>query len=437
MNTRSPAAISAADTIAAQEEFLFPCVKPYYEKPLVLDEGHGVWVTDVDGREFLDFFGGILTTSIGHCHPEVVERVRDQLERLGHTSTLYVTEKQVSVARRLAELSPGALKKSFFTNSGTEAMETAVMLASMHTGRTEIVALRHSYSGRSILASNLGAQAPWRPLAGSIAGISHAMAPNPYRSPFNLPPEETAAAFARDLEEVIQTTTSGRPAALLVEPIQGVGGFVVPPPGYFQLAADIIHSFGGLFIADEVQTGFGRTGKWFGIENWDVEPDIMYMAKGIASGFPVGATITTDEIAASWTAKSISTFGGNPISMAAAEATLDVMVREDVPTRSLEHGARLRAYLEGLYQEYPWIGDVRGMGLMQAMELVRDRETKEPYPAAAKALLEAAKEEGLLLGISGIHANVMRFAPSMLITEAEMDEALERLGRACRRMPAR
>ncbi|MGH9340411.1 MAG: aspartate aminotransferase family protein [Acidobacteriota bacterium] len=420
------------------DEFIFPCVKPLYRDPIVMVRAAGVEVIDSEGRRYLDFFSGILSTSVGHCHPEVVARVQEQVATLGHTSTLYVTQNQVEVARRLAELAPGRLRKSFFVNSGTEAIETAIMAACIYTGRSEIIALRHAYSGRSFLGTSLTAHAPWRPLAGSIPGVHHALSPYPYRSPFgDQSPEAAAQSFARDLEEVIRTTTTGKPAAFIAEPIQGVGGCIVPPPGYFQRAAEIIRRHGGLFIADEVQTGLGRTGhQWFGISHWDVEPDIVVMAKGIANGFPVGAVITRDEIAAAWSAKTISTFGGNPVCMAAAEATLELMVAEDTPQRSARRGDQLREGLEALFQRHPWIGEVRGMGLMQALEIVEDRRTREPSPQKAGALLEAAKEEGLLIGVGGLYGQVIRLGPSMLISEQELDDALQRLGRACQRTEA-
>ena len=434
-------ASTATDTAAVKagfREYLFPCAPPYYADPLVLVEGHGARVIDSEGDEFLDFFSGILTTALGHCHPEVVERVREQLGTLGHISTLYLGENQVEMAKRLAAIAPGKLSRSFFTNSGTEAVETAVMVACMYTGRSEVIALRHGYSGRSMLATNLTAHAAWRPLPSSIPGIKHVMAPYPYRCPFKSPCDESCIdKFGDDLEDAIQTTTSGKPAAFMAETIQGVGGYVVPPPGYFQRAAEIIHSYGGLFICDEVQAGFGRTGgKWFGIEHWDVEPDIMVMAKAIANGFPLGATITRDEIAEAWTAKTISTFGGNPVAMAAGIATNDVMVREDTPGRSAVRGEQFRRGLEALQQEHAWIGEVRGMGLMQALELVEDPQTKEPSTKKGKLLLEATKEEGLLLGVGGLHGNVIRMGPSMLVSEDEIAEGLERLGRACARVAA-
>lgn len=307
------------------------------------------------------------------------------------------------------------------------------MTARMYTGRTEIIALRHAYHGRTHLATEVTAQAGWRPLASQIAGIKHARAPYCYRSEYaGRCDDEAADAFARDIEEVILTTTNGQPAAFLAETILGVGGYVVPPPGYFQRAAEIIRRYGGVFICDEVQAGFGRTGtKWFGIEHWDVEPDIMFTAKGIANGFPVGATIATPEIADAWHGKTISTFGGNPVAMTAVVATLDVMSREDTPARSAARGIQLRRGLDALAQQYPWIGDVRGMGLMQAMEIVEDPETKTPDAQRAKAVLEAAKAEGLLVGLAGLFGNVVRIAPSMLITQDETAEVVERLGKAC------
>jgi 4-aminobutyrate aminotransferase-like enzyme len=424
------------DVLAAQREFLFPAVRPLYDQPLVLDEGEGVRVRDVEGREYLDLFGGILTTSVGHCHPEVVARVQAQVGRLGHTSPLYVTEPQVDAARRLAEIAPGGLSQTFFTNSGTEAIETAIHMAFLHTGRSEIIALRQAYHGRSFLATNVTAMGVWRPLASSFPGIKHAMTPYPYRCPFKQPCDESCGeAFARDLEDVISTTTNGRPAAFIAESILGVGGYIVPPPGYFARAAEIIRSYGGLFISDEVQSGFGRTGgHWFGIEHWGVEPDIMVMAKGIANGAPVGATITRPDIAASWTPKTFTTFGGNPVSMAAACATLDVMVAEDVPSRAETRGAQFSRGLAELEDRYGWIGESRGMGLMQALEIVHDKHTKEPAPQTAKALLEAAREEGLLIGIGGLHGHVLRIGPSLLISEAEVAEGLDRLSRACERV---
>jgi alanine-glyoxylate transaminase / (R)-3-amino-2-methylpropionate-pyruvate transaminase len=413
------------------EEFLFPCVANYYEDPVILTEGSGSRVRDVDGRDYLDFFGGILTVSLGHCEPRVVEAISAQVRTLGHVSTLYPTENLVRVAQRLARLTPGRLKKSFFTNSGTEADETAVMLAKIHTGRQEIIALRHGYSGRSTLAMSLTAHSNWRLIPTAVAGIKHGHPAYCYRCPFGLTYPACDIKCAQDLEELILTETTGAPAAFLAEPIQGVGGFVTPPKEYFQVAVGIIRKYGGLFICDEVQTGFGRTGgKWFGIEHYGVEPDIMTFANGIANGMPVGATIATDEVASSLTGLSLSTFGGNPISMAATDATLQVMEDDDVPGRAAKLGDILRQALTDFAERFTFIGDVRGMGLMQALELVEDRKTKEPSAHKTAALMEAAKREGLLLGKGGRWGNVLRISPPMLISESDLREGITKLERA-------
>jgi len=416
---------------AKHEELLFPCVANFYEEPVVITKAEGTRVSDMDGREYIDMFGGILTVSLGHCHPDIADAVDKQMRTLGHTSTLYPTENMLTVAERLAEITPGKLKKSFFTNSGTEADETAVMLAKIHTGQQEIICLRHGYSGRSLLNTNMTAHSKYRLISSQVPGIKHGMAPYCYRCPFGLEYPSCDVRCASDLEELIQCETNGRPAAFLAEPIQGVGGFVTPPKEYFQIAVGIVRKYGGLFICDEVQTGFGRTGEhWCGIEHWGVEPDIMTFAKGIANGFPVGATIATDEVANSWTGPSISTFGGNPVSMAATDATLSIMDREGIPARSARLGAVLKDHLLGLQEKYPVVGDVRGMGLMMAMELVKDRKTKEPAADTTKKILEAAKKHGLLLGTGGLYGNTLRISPPMLISDSELSEALSRLDKA-------
>jgi 4-aminobutyrate aminotransferase-like enzyme len=426
---------TSEEVIASQREHVFDCVTQYYARPLVLEEGEGVWVRDADGKEYLDYFGGILTTSLGHCHPRLVEAVRDQVGRLGHTSSLYVTRPQTEAARKLSEIAPGKLSRVFFTNSGTEAIETALITACLYTGRSEVIALRGAYHGRSFLGTQLTAQPGWRPLASRVAGISHTLAPNPYRCPFHRPCDERCEdLLAQDLEETILQTTNGRPAAFIAETIQGVGGYVVPPPGYFRKAAEVIRSYGGLFISDEVQAGFGRTGgRWFGIEHFGVQPDIMVMAKGIGGGFPVGATITTPEIAGAWKSKTISTFGGNPVCMAAVSATLDVMREEDVPASAEARGRELRAGLDALKERYDWVGDARGMGLMQGLELVTDKASQKPDPARARAFLEASREEGVLVGSGGSVGHVIRLGPSLLVTAEETAEALRRITRAAER----
>ena len=244
----NPTTLSANQAIVqAQRELLIPAMLHMYSEPLPLVEGRGARVWDADGKEYLDLFSGILTTSLGHCHPRIIGRVSEQMNRLGHVSTLYATEPQLEAARRLAAIAPGDLKRVFFTNSGTEAIETALMMACMHTGRSEIIALRQAYHGRSFMASSVTAHASWRPLSTRVAGIHHALSPYQYRCPFKRPCDESCAeAFARDVEDLIVTATNGQPAAFIAETIQGVGGYLVPPPGYFQRVAEIIHGFGGL-----------------------------------------------------------------------------------------------------------------------------------------------------------------------------------------------
>jgi 4-aminobutyrate aminotransferase-like enzyme len=421
-----------ADTVRRKHrEFLFPCVANYYEEPVVLVEGKGSVARDAAGREYLDFFGGILTLGLGHCHPDVTAAVQSQVAKLVHTSTLYPTREIVRTAELLAGITPGALKKCFFTASGTEADETAILLAKLYTGQQEIIALRHGYAGRSLTALSVAGQAPWRLVPSQVVGIKHALSPYCYRCPLGLEYPACDVKCAQDLEELIATETNGRPAAFLAEPIQGVGGFITPPKEYFAIAVAIVRKHGGLFLCDEVQTGFGRTGEhWCGIEHWGVEPDVMTFAKSIANGFAVGATVARPEIADAFKGLTISTFGGNPVAMAAAAATIGVMQREDTPKRSAERGRQLRAHLDGFKERFPRIGDVRGMGLMQAIELVEDRKTREPSPKKTSALLEACKRHGLLVGKGGLWGNVLRIAPSMLVSKDEIDEGARRLERA-------
>ncbi len=425
----SSPALSSADVRAKHKEYLFPSVANYYKESVVLESGKGMRVRDADGKTYLDFFGGILTISVGHANDKVNAAIKAQVDRLGHVSTLYPTLPIVELAEKLARLTPGRLRKSFFTSSGTEADETAVMMAQVYTGRTEIVALRHGYSGRSMLAQSLTAHAPWRALPTQIAAIKHAPSPYCYRCPLKLTYPSCGIACAQDLEELIKTTTTGRIAGFIAEPIQGVGGFITPPKEYFEIAVGIVRKYGGVFICDEVQTGFGRTGgAWYGISHWNVEPEIMTMAKGVANGMPLGVTIATPEVADSLKALSISTFGGNPISSAAANATLEVMEEIDAPKHAAEMGSRLRGGLDGLKKKYPkTIGDVRGMGLMQGVELVADETVQDRTPAPEKAvrLFEETKKRGLLIGKGGLYGNVIRISPPLVVNAGEVDEALK------------
>jgi alanine-glyoxylate transaminase / (R)-3-amino-2-methylpropionate-pyruvate transaminase len=431
MSTTKTLAPTSSLTRSVRErhkEFLFPATIQYYAEPIVPVEASGLRVRDADGNEYLDFFGGILTVSVGHANGRVNAAIKAQLDRLSHISTLYPTLPAVELAERLARLAPGNLKQSCFTASGTEADETAVMMAELHTGSSEIIALRHGYSGRSMLAQSLTAHSTWRPLPTRIAGIKHAMSPYCYRCPLKLQPESCGTACAKDIEELIRTTTTGRIAGFLAEPIQGVGGFITPPPEYFEIAVGIVKKYGGVFICDEVQTGFGRTGaKWWGIEHWGVQPDIMTMAKGVANGLPLGVTIATPEIASSLKALSISTFGGNPVSCAAANETVQIMEDDDLPGNADRMGRLLRQGLEELKRRFPKnVGDVRGLGLMQAIEFVADETAgdRTPEKALCNRVFEEARKRLLLIGKGGLDGNCFRIAPPLTVTKPEVEEAL-------------
>ncbi|MFO1460253.1 MAG: aspartate aminotransferase family protein [Verrucomicrobiota bacterium] len=422
----------SASVRAREQQYLWPSLAHYYKEPVVLDRGSGLRVRDLEGREYLDFFGGILTISVGHCNERVNRALQAQMDRLGHVSTLYPSLPMVELAEKLARITPGRLQKSYFTASGTEADESAITLAQVYTGALEILVLRHGYSGRSMLAQSVTGHSNYRAVPSQVAAVKHALSPYCYRCPLGLKYPSCEIRCATDIEEIIQTTTTGRIAGMMVEPIQGVGGFITPPPEYFQIAAGIVRKYGGVFISDEVQTGLGRLGgRWFGIEHWGVEPDILTMAKGIANGMPLGVCIATPEIADSFRKAQISTFGGNALSCAAANAVLDVIEDDHLVQNAAVQGARLRAGLEELRRRHPkTIGDVRGMGLMQALELVVDETTGDRTPNSdlTLRLFEETRKRGLLIGKSGLFGNAVRLAPPLNVSASEVDEALRLLG---------
>ena len=417
-----------SETVRKHKEFLFPAVAMYYQEPLALVRGEGFHVWDDQDNKYLDCFGGVLTVSVGHANPKINEAIINQVKTLQHTSTLYANKPQSDLAEKLYQITPGKLKKSFFTNSGTEADDTAIHAAKTATGRHEIVVLRHSYSGRSATSLSAMGHSTWRPLPPQVAGFVHARAPYCYRCPFKLTYPECGLACANDIEELIMTTTTGEIAAFMAEPILGVGGFIVPPPGYFERAVEITRKHGGLFIADEVQTAWGRTGdKWFGIEHWDVEPDIITSAKGLGNGVPIGITVATPEVADKYPGLTFSTFGGNPVSMTAALAVIQLIEEEDLKRNAAEVGSYFRQQLENLKEKYTVIGDVRGMGLMQGIELVKDRETKEPAPQAVLTVFEETKRRGVLIGKGGLYGNVIRTGMMLNSTKDHVDELITAL----------
>ena len=414
--------------IEKQKKYIFDAVKNYYEEPIVVSNAKGSIVKDLDGKSYLDFFGGILTVSIGHANEEVNTAVKTQINHLTHISSLYPSVPVVDLAERLVKLAPQNLEKVFLNATGTEADETAVMLAQLYTGNSEILALRHGYSGRSMLAQSLTAHAPWRAMPTQIASVKHAMAPYCYRCPLKLSPENCGTACANDVEELIQTTTTGKIAGILAEPIMGVGGFITPPKEYFSIVADIVRKYGGIFISDEVQTGFGRTGKAWGIEHYGVEPDMITVAKGIANGFPLAAVISTKEIADSLDKNTISTFGGNPVSCASANATIDIIERENLAENAKDMGRILIKGMKKIQKQYPeTIGDVRGKGLMVGVELVKDETIKDRTPdvESTNKIMEETKKRGLLIGRGGLYGNSLRIAPALNIGSDAIEEALQ------------
>ena len=413
------------EIVRKHKDYLFNCVATYYKDPLVIDHGKGQYLYDLEGKQYLDFLGGIVTISVGHANEKVTSKIKAQVDRLQHASTLFPSEPIVALAEKVAQIAPGKLQKSYFTNSGSEANEVAVLTARMHTGNYDVLALRHGYSGHTQLTKSLTGLGTWRKAGIISSGIVHAPGPYCYRCPYGLTYPSCELHCAKDVEEVIRTSTGGAVAGLLAETIQGLGGVVVPPPGYFKIVANIVRNYGGLFISDEVQTGFGRTGKrWFGIEHWEVEPDIMTCAKGMANGTPIGCTVTRPEIADSYKGLTISTFGGNPVTSVAAKATIDLIEEDRLMDNAETAGNRFRAGLEALREKHASVGDVRGMGLMQGVELVKDRKTKEPAGDLANKVLERARANGLVIGKGGLYANVLRMSPPLNIPAADVDQAV-------------
>jgi 4-aminobutyrate aminotransferase-like enzyme len=404
----------------------------YYKEPLPFVRGEGKWLWDAEGKKYLDFFGGIVTVSLGHCEPRVVAAITKQIRILQHVSTLFPTVPIVELAETLADLFPGQKPaKVFFTNSGTEAIETAILTARVHTQRTEIIGLRHGYHGRSMLSMSLTAHAGWRLGGVHDPSIRHAVAPYCYRCPLKLSYPECGVACAEDVADVIRTTTSGRPAAFIAEPILGVGGFITPPKEYHGMVAEIVRRHEGLYIADEVQTGGGRTGgKWFGIEQYGVKPDIIVAAKSLANGHPIGATVARAEVADSFKGLTIATFGGNPVTMVAAKAVVDAIAGDRLLDNATAVGGHLRSRLEKLQEKHAVVGEVRGMGLMQGVELVKDRKSREPAPQATAAVMEAAKDRGLIIGKGGLYGNVLRISPALNVSAADADQAADILDQA-------
>lgn len=428
---------SAAESLALRAEYLTPALLRYYKDPLLIVEGNMQYLWDEKGTRYLDAFAGIVTVSVGHCHPKIVERVREQTGRLQHTTTIYVHPTVGQYAKKLAGTLPGDLKVTYFTNSGSEANDLALLTARMHTGQFDIISLRNGYHGGSQTMMGVTGHSTWKYATPNSFGVHHGMPGYCYRCPMGLTYPSCDVKCARDIGELIKYSTSGRVAAFIAEPIMGVGGTVMPPKEYFQIAYEEVRKAGGLCIADEVQTGFGRTGaNYWGFQNFDVVPDIVSMAKGIGNGTALGAVTTRPEIAKALVGKlHFNTFGGNPVQATQGLATLEVIESEGIQENALTVGTRLKAGLEALMDRHALIGEVRGMGLMLGVELVKDRHTKEPATAEAGRILEEARSRGLLLGKGGFYGNVLRIKPPMCLTADDadflgscLDEALDAVG---------
>jgi alanine-glyoxylate transaminase/(R)-3-amino-2-methylpropionate-pyruvate transaminase len=423
---------SADEVLRLRQQYLNPGLFLYYKQPIMIVEGSMQYVWDHTGKRYLDGLGGIVTVSVGHCHPHVVAAAHRQNETLQHSTTIYLQPNIAEYAEKLASKMPGELKVCYFVNSGSEANDLALLMARLYTGNYDVIALRNGYHGGNASGMGLTAQSSWKFNTPHSFGVHHAVAPYPYRGAYGNDDPDAGRKYADDVKSLIDYATPGKVAAFIAESIQGVGGFVVYPEGYLKHAYEYARAAGGVCIADEVQTGFGRTGTHFwGFETQGVIPDIVTMAKGIGNGAPLGAVVTTPKIAAVMTQKvHFNTFGGNPVVSAIGKAVLEVIEREDLQANSRKLGAHILSGLEKIKARHKIVGDVRGQGLMLGIEFVKDRATKQPGREECAQAVENARELGLLLGKGGLWGQTIRFAPPMCITQADADFLLAVLDEA-------
>ena len=420
---------SAAEILALRKQFMNPGIFLYYKSPIMIVEGSMQFVWDENGKRYLDGLGGIVTISVGHCHPHVVAATNKQNELLQHSTTIYLQPNVTLFAEKLASKMPGDLKVCYFVNSGSEANDLALLMARASTGNFDMIALRNAYHGGNASGMGMTAHSTWKYNVPHSFGVHHALAPYPYRGPFGYEDADAGKKYADDVKSLIDYATPGKVAGFIAESIQGVGGFVEFPHGYLKQTYEYVRAAGGVCIADEVQTGFGRTGTHFwGFETQGVIPDIVTMAKGIGNGCPLAAVVTTPKIAQSLVGKvHFNTFGGNPVVSAIGKAVLEVIEKENLQANSLKMGNAILSGLHKLKEKYKIIGDVRGKGLMLGIEMVKDRATKVPASAECAQVLENARELGLLIGKGGLWGQTIRFAPPMCITQADVDFVLAAL----------
>jgi 4-aminobutyrate aminotransferase/(S)-3-amino-2-methylpropionate transaminase len=397
-------------------------------EPVVVERAQGATIFADDGRAYLDCFAGIAVVNAGHVHPRVAAAAKAQIDRLVHVASyVYYVPTVGDLAEVLARITPGALQKTVFCNSGAEAIEGALRLAKVATGKREVISLQMGFHGRTFGTLSITGNMQRKTRGGPyMAGVAFAPAPYCYRCPFGLHPDKCGLKCADAFDDVVRYQTSGDVAAFVVEPVLGEAGIVPLPDGYLARIKQILDRYGILLLVDEVQTGFGRTGRMFGVEHHGVEPDIMAMAKGIADGFPLGAFIAPQAIADTFRpGEHLSTFGGNPVCCAAALANIEVLQAEHLVERSAELGAWALDELRALQARQDLIGDVRGQGLMIGIELVRDRGSKEPAAAEAAQVRALCRAEGVLVGVGGQDGNVLRIQPPLVITQPELTRALD------------
>ncbi|MBQ1249281.1 MAG: aspartate aminotransferase family protein [Selenomonadales bacterium] len=416
-----------------KKEYIMPCLGHFYQEPMQLVRGDMQYLYDSTGKEYLDCFAGVSVINCGHCNPAITDRICEQVKTLQHVCNIYLTDPFVRLAERLAEVTPGDLKKTFFCSTGTEANEGAALLATVATNNSEFISLRNGLHGRTKLTMSMTGISMWRTDPNPVGGINFAPNAYCYRCPLGKRFPECDYACANAIEDIIKTNTSGRVAAMIAEPIQGNAGIVTPPPGYFKRVKEILDRYGILLIIDEVQTGFCRTGKMFAIENYGISPDIMTMAKALGNGTPISAFIATEKVANTYTKPGASTLGGNPVSSTAALATLDYLIDNKLADNALARGAQLKAGLAELQKKYPIIGDIRGMGLMVGAELVH--ADNSPASTETDIILEEMKNRGFIVGKNGVARNVLAFQPPLVITEQNINDLLDALDVVLAQLP--